>query len=68
LLTPGTFGLLVIEKRWPTLKKTEELDVTTKIDDLILWSCNPSSRFRRYISSTRRAQGVFEMLHKTTHF
>ena len=41
------FGLPFVKQRRPLMKKPEELVVITKTYDLILWSCNHTSRFPR---------------------
>jgi len=41
------FGLPLVEYRKPTMKQAKELVVITKTYDLILWSCNHTSRFPR---------------------
>ena len=47
------------------MKKTEELVVITKTYDLILWSCNHTSRFprqHRFVLGERLERSLYDLL------
>ncbi|MDA1051277.1 MAG: four helix bundle protein [Planctomycetota bacterium] len=47
------------------MKRNEELVVITKTYDLILWSCNPTSRFprnHRFVLGERIERNLYELL------
>ncbi len=47
------------------MKKTEELVVITKTYDLILWSCNHTSRFprqHRFVLGERLERNLYDLL------
>ncbi len=47
------------------MKKTEELVVITKTYDLILWSCNHTSRFprqHRFVLGERLQRNLYDLL------
>jgi hypothetical protein len=59
------FGLPLTKTTEATMKKSEELVVITKTYDLILWSCNHTSRFprqHRFVLGERLERNLYDLL------
>jgi hypothetical protein len=65
VLAANIFGLPFTKITEATMKKTEELIVITRTYDLILWSCNHTSRFprqHRFVLGERLERTLYDLL------